>query len=160
MSDSYSGKDRANTPPQLTKLRDLIVGPTDQRLRRVEREIENPNHQAEALSRALPRALTISAARDNRLTSALDPILGKTIRASIIRDRQILVDALFPVMGPAIRKAIASTIQGMIDNFNQVLDQSLSLRRCAGGWKPTAPVGPLPKSFCSIRWSTRWNRSF
>ena len=31
-------------------------------------------------------------------------------------------------MGPAIRKAIAATIQGLIQNFNQILEHSFSIK--------------------------------
>ena len=69
-----------------------------------------------------------SNSRDSQLAEALEPILENAIRASIKKDRRILVDALFPVMGPAIRKAIASTIQGLIQNFNQILEHTVSFR--------------------------------
>jgi outer membrane protein OmpA-like peptidoglycan-associated protein len=129
MADSSSSdKGRVRTTAQLKTLRNLIAGPTNRRLEGVEQQIESPDHQARIVSRVLPKALTISATKDNRLAAALGPILEKAIQTSIVKDRRILADALFPVIGPAISKAIASAIQGMIDNFNQVLDQSLSLK--------------------------------
>lgn len=112
----------------LETLRSLIVGPTDHRLDGVARALDNPEQRAQDISRVLPRAVTLGASENNRLAVALEPIMENAIRASIKKDRRILVDALFPVMGPAIRKAIASTIQGLIQNFNQLLEHSVSIR--------------------------------
>jgi outer membrane protein OmpA-like peptidoglycan-associated protein len=112
----------------LETLRSLIVGPTDHRLDDVVQALDNPEQRAKAISGVLPRAVTLGALKDNRLAAALEPIMENAIRASIKKDRRILVDALFPVMGPAIRKAIASTIQGLIQNFNQILEHSVSIR--------------------------------
>ena len=44
------------------------------------------------------------------------------------RDPHVLADALFPVMGPAIRKSITETLRGMLESFNEALDNSFSLR--------------------------------
>ena len=108
--------DRKNTASEsdLAALRNLILGPTDQRARDI--------------SRVLPQAVSLGASRDNQLARALQPLTAKAIRDSIQRDRQVFVDILFPVMGPAIRKAIATTIQGLIQNFNQILEHSFTIR--------------------------------
>jgi outer membrane protein OmpA-like peptidoglycan-associated protein len=126
--DDTEGKPEAASNRSIEALHDLIVGPTRHRLEGLAQQIEDPERHAGAVSRVLPRAITLGTTRDNQLATALEPILENTIRTSIKRDRRILVDALFPVMGPAIRKAIASTIQGLIQNFNQVLEHSVSLR--------------------------------
>lgn len=129
MAESHtSDKDRKDPNAQLTKLQNLIVGPTTERLEGVEQQIGSLDHQARVVSQVLPKSITMAAAKNNRLAAALGPILEKTIQRSIIKDRRILADALFPVIGPAIRKAITSAIQGMVDNFNHVLNQSFSFK--------------------------------
>jgi outer membrane protein OmpA-like peptidoglycan-associated protein len=131
---------------QLEALRRLIVGPTSQRLEDVARQVEDVDRHASAVSRVLPQAVLLSAERDNRLASVLEPTLENTLRASIQKDRRILVDALFPVMGPAIRKAIASTIQGLVQDFNQILEHSVStrgLRWRLEAWRTGQPFGEV-----------------
>jgi OOP family OmpA-OmpF porin len=140
MSDSYP-KNQAADPDQgatdgqsgLDELRSLIVGTTDRRVDRIQHRLDNPDRRAEDVSRVLPRAVSMSASRDGKLATALLPVTERAIRASIKKDRQIFVDLLFPVMGPAIRKAIAATIQGLIQNFNQMLEHSFSIKGL--GWR-------------------------
>lgn len=135
MSDSSLNSDTlpvdgAKRDPQedITELRDLIVGPANQRLDSVQYRLDDPDHRADDISRILPRAVIMSSRRGDELSTALAPITEQAIRASIKKDRQIFVDVLFPVMGPAIRKAIAATIQGLIQNFNQILDHIFSIK--------------------------------
>lgn len=120
--------DEAAPDERLGKLRKLIVAPTDDRIDRLEQQLDDPDQRAREISRVLPQAVVLGAAKDDELASALAPITESAIRASIQRDRRILVDALFPVMGPAIRKAIASTVQGLIQNFNLLLEHSVSIK--------------------------------
>ena len=117
----------ANRP--LQELRELIIGPFRDRLERLQQRVDNPPKlQPGDVARVLPEAVAQRSIRDQKLALALEPITESAIRASIRKNRQVMVDALFPVMGPAIRKAIAAALQGMIQNFNQILEQSLSLR--------------------------------
>lgn len=135
MSDSSRNSE---TPPvegplndpqkDIIELRKLIVGPANQRLERVQSRLDDPERRAEDISRILPRAVAMSSLRDDKLSTSLAPITEQAIRASIKKDRQVFVDVLFPVMGPAIRKAIAATLQGLIQNFNQILEHSFSIK--------------------------------
>ncbi|WP_200282674.1 OmpA family protein [Rhabdochromatium marinum] len=56
----------------------------------------------------------------------LQPSIEQSIQTLIERDSKRFADVLFPVMGPAIRKAINAAIQGMFNNLNQLMEQSLS----------------------------------
>jgi len=139
MRDS-SRTSQANVPDQkpdqkknssendLEELRNLIVGPTDQRLEQIQGQLDDPEQRAREISRVLPRAVSLGASHDNRLAAALQPLAEKSIRDSIQRDRQVFVDVLFPIMGPALRKAIATSIQGLLQNFNQILEHSFSVK--------------------------------
>ena len=112
----------------LKRLRRLLLGPYQDQLDRLQDRLDTPEMHAEDVSKILPEAIFIRSSRDQKIELALEPITAKAIRASIKKDRKILVDALFPVMGPAIRKAIASTLQAMIQSFNQILEHSLSFK--------------------------------
>ena len=126
------GSARRDRP--LEELRELILGPLRDRLDRVQQRVDSPPElQPGDVSRVLPQAISQSSAGDKKLALALEPITADAIRASIRKNRQVLVEVLFPVMGPAIRKAIAAAIQGMIQSFNQILEYSLSPRSL--GWR-------------------------
>jgi OOP family OmpA-OmpF porin len=112
----------------LKRLRRLLLGPYQDQLERLQDRLDTPELHADDVSKILPEAIFLRSSRDQKIELALEPITAKAIRASIKKDRKILVDALFPVMGPAIRKAIASTLQAMIQSFNQILEHSLSLK--------------------------------
>ena len=107
----------------------MILGPFRDQLDRLQQAVDHPPAlQSGDVGRVLPEAIALRAARDKKLALALEPVTENAIRASIRKNRQVLVEALFPVMGPAIRKAITAALQGMIQSFNQVLEYSLSLR--------------------------------
>lgn len=138
MSDSSQNAkvnfpDRKHTDSDsgLKELRSLIVGHTDQRIDRIAHQLDDPDERAGDISRVLHQAVSMSASRDGKLAAALQPLTESAIRSSIKKDRQVFVDVLFPVMGPAIRKAIATTIQGLIQNFNQILEYGFSVK----GWR-------------------------
>jgi OOP family OmpA-OmpF porin len=112
----------------LKNLRRLLLGPYQDQLSQLQDRLDTPELHAHDVSKILPEAIVLRSSRDKKIELALEPITEKAIRASIQKDRQVLVDALFPVMGPAIRKAIASALQGMIQSFNQILEHSLSFK--------------------------------
>ncbi len=128
-SDTQPADDKHRDPQEdITELRNLIIGPASRRLDRVQHQLDDPDQRARDISRILPRAVAMSSDRDGELAASLAPITEQAIRTSIKKDRQVFVDVLFPVMGPAIRKAIAATIQGLIQNFNQILEHSFSIK--------------------------------
>jgi outer membrane protein OmpA-like peptidoglycan-associated protein len=65
---------------------------------------------------------------DEALSVALAPTIETALRESVRKDPATLADALFPVMGPAIRRSILETLRSFLESFNQVLDQSLSVK--------------------------------
>ena len=114
-------EDQTPTKDAFTELRKLLLGPEQAQLHKLQERLDNPDLHANDVSQVLPEAITLRSSRDQKIAQALEPSTEEAIKASIKRDRKVLVDALFPVMGPAIRKAIYSTILGMIQSFNQIL---------------------------------------
>ena len=112
----------------LAELRDLLLSPQQHQLDQLKQRLDTAELQPDEVSKVLPEAVAIGSARDKQLALALEPITTEAITSSIRKNRQVLVDAIFPVMGPAIRKAIATTLQSMLQSFNQILENSMSLR--------------------------------
>ena len=117
-----------STTDELAELRGLLLAPEQIRLNDLQERLDNPARYAADLSRALPRAVALSASSDNKLTNALMPSVEAAIGVSVRKNPQRLVDAIFPVMGPAIRKAIASAFREMVQSLNQTLEYSVSLK--------------------------------
>ena len=109
-----SGVDASKEVSDLERLRRLLMGPEQDEVRQLHRRLEDPKIRAQDISRVLPEAIVLRSSQDKQIARALEPITEESIKASIRKNRSILVEALFPVMGPAIRKAITSTIRAMI----------------------------------------------
>lgn len=110
----------------LVKLRDLLLGPVQTQLGKLQDRLDKPELHANDVSRVLPESIILRSSRDKQIAKALEPSIEEAIKTSIKKNPKVLADALFPVMGPAIRKAISSTIRGMIQSLNQILEYSLS----------------------------------
>jgi OOP family OmpA-OmpF porin len=110
----------------LKRLREMLLEPFQVQLDQLQERLDNPEVHAKEVSRVLPEAIRLRSSQDKKMVTVLEPITEEAIKASIKKNRQIFVDVLFPVMGPAIRKAIAAAIRAMVQNFNQILEYSLS----------------------------------
>jgi len=134
MRDTDPADTRSNTmtdielpsDDSLKRLREMLLGPFQAQLDQMQERLDNPDLQAKAVSRVLPEAISLRSFQDKKMVTVLEPITEEAIKASIKKNRQIFVDVLFPVMGPAIRKAIGEAIRAMVQNFNQILEYSLS----------------------------------
>ena len=134
-ADESAPKNPAQSQDSLVELRELLLGPMQAQLDKLQRRLDSPQLLAEDVSRILPEAISLRSSRDKKIQITLEPITEKAIQSSIKKDRKVLVEALFPVMGPAIRKAIASAIQGMVHGFNQILEHSLSKQGIKWRWE-------------------------
>ncbi|MDX1530278.1 MAG: hypothetical protein R3362_02005, partial [Rhodothermales bacterium] len=132
---SDPGPDASSGNGEMQQLRRLLVGPEQEELEEVRRQIEalreevtSDEGRVEAVSRLLPAAVARRAKQDDQLAQALEPTIEQTLRRSVQRDPRPLVDALFPVIGPAIRKGIREALRQALDTINQTLEHSLSPR--------------------------------
>lgn len=85
-------------------------------------EAEFSQHVADVLA----EAMQVRASRDDKISNVLAPTIDQAIAGSIDQDPKKLAESLYPIMGPAIRKSISETLQQMLENFNQLLEESLS----------------------------------
>ncbi len=112
----------------LAHLRKLLLGSEYQDLLKLQREFSNHSHTSEKISQVISEAIAIRCKQDNSVSQALVPSIEDAIRVSAKRDPTRLANALFPVMGPAIRESVAETISAMMQQVNQLLENSLSAR--------------------------------
>jgi OOP family OmpA-OmpF porin len=105
-----------------------LVGREREDIEHLRHRLESLGFGAEEVSQVLPEAVTRSARRDERLSTALRPTVETAIRRSVRRDPRAIADAIFPALGPAIRKAIAEALSGLIQALNTAIEHSVSWR--------------------------------
>lgn len=110
----------------LERVRRLLMGDEYAELLRLKDELADDGVFADHVSRIVTEALRARGAADDSITGVLAPIIDQAISSSIDQDPHKLTESLYPIMGPAIRKSITEALQGFLDNFNQLLEQSFS----------------------------------
>ncbi|MGF1676876.1 MAG: OmpA family protein [Rivularia sp. (in: cyanobacteria)] len=111
---------------ELTELRSLLLGIEQPKLDKFYQKLENPQVDAEDISKMLPEAIILRTMQDDRLSEAMIPTVEQAIESSVKKDINILSQAIFPIIGPATRKAIATTLDEMLQSFNRALEYSAS----------------------------------
>ncbi len=114
------------TQDELAELRRLLIEPEQVQIKNILERLNNPKIRARELSRSLPEAIRLRAAKDESITEALSPAIVTAFHSSVKKDPRPVAEAISPLMGPAIRRAIASTINALIQSFDQTLKHSLS----------------------------------
>ena len=112
------------------ELRQLILAPEQEALERLHQRVDDPASRTEDVGSVVAEAIQLRRKQggDEALSAALAPTIETALRESVRKDPGTLADALFPVMGPAIRRSILETLRSFLESFNQVLDQSLSVK--------------------------------
>jgi OOP family OmpA-OmpF porin len=109
----------------LDELRRVIVGPEQDRIRRLE---ERPPLSAGAVGEVLPEALAQSDQQGEQLSIALEAPMTKAVREVARRETGYFANLLAPTIGVAVRKAVTDAIRAMLQRLNETFDRSLSLR--------------------------------
>ena len=112
------------------ELRQLILAPEQEALERLHQRVDDPASRTEDVGSVVAEAIQLRRKQggDEALSVALAPTIETALRESVRKDPATLADALFPVMGPAIRRSILETLRSFLESFNQILDQSLSIK--------------------------------
>lgn len=119
---------RLDDDPRLQAVRTVLLREQLELLARLRHTIDDPEQLAATISAVLPHALSLSGARDERLSQVLAPTFERATQVSVRKDPGTLVNILYPVMGPAIRKAIAERLDDTLQGLNQSLRYAFSWR--------------------------------
>ncbi len=111
---------------ELSELRSLLLGVETAQLDKLYERLENPQIQAEDISRLLPEAVILGTIQDQKLAEAMVPTVEKAIQSSVKQDLNVLSEAFFPIIAPATRKAIGTVLDQMMQSLNQTLEHSMS----------------------------------
>jgi OOP family OmpA-OmpF porin len=129
---------------RLEELRNLILKPDKARLESLGARIESPEHRAADVAEVLPESISASFAQGSRLIGALSRPIKQCISDSVREEPDEYAAALFPVMGPAIRRSILETLRAWTQQFNRVIELSLSplgVRWRFEAWRAGVPFG-------------------
>ena len=118
----------SNGKADLEQLRKLLLGSEYQDLLQLQREFSDHSHTSDKISKVISEAISIRTGQDDSLSTAIVPSVEEAIRVSAKRDPKRLANALFPVMGPAIRESVAETFAAMMQQMNQLMENSFSAR--------------------------------
>lgn len=113
------------TDPDLERVKQILVGDIRAALDAVEKNFESEEF-SNRVANVVAEALAERVQRDDKIANILAPTIDQAITESIDQDPKKLAESLYPIMGPAIRKSISETLQQMLENFNQLLEESLS----------------------------------
>ena len=116
----------AERAAELEMVRKLLLGSEWDRVVDLRERFDDPTLHAQEISRVLPAAIAIRSSQDDDLGAALAPTLEDSLRSSVRKHPQAIVDAIFPVMGPAIRRAVADTFLRAIQGLNEAIESSFS----------------------------------
>ena len=119
---------RLDDDPRLQAVRTVLLREQLELLTRLRQTIDDPEQLAATISAVLPHALSLSGARDERLSQVLAPTFERATQVSVRKDPGTLVNILYPVMGPAIRKALAERLDDTLQGLNQSLRYAFSWR--------------------------------
>jgi OOP family OmpA-OmpF porin len=118
---------------QLNELRNLLVGLSNEELKRLQTLLRDPHEFAGEISPILPAAIRKMVERGQLSLDSVLPMIEEALHQGIQKNPQRLADILFPVMGPAIRKAVSEDLKRLIQTANAGLEQGFSPKRL--GWR-------------------------
>ncbi len=131
--------------PDFDALRQVLLSEERNRLGLVEHRLDDPEVRAAELAEVMSEAMTL-AAKDARFARVLAPTIEKALFESVRANPEGLADALFPVLMPTIRRVVSSLIERSFENFNRVLDVSVSPRSFAWrfeSWRTGKPFAEI-----------------
>lgn len=116
------------SPSDLATLRSLLFGKDYHELIRLKGQLQDHHKYSQSVANVISEALDIRNSQDNSVARALAPTIQSALKQSIVENPKPVADALYPVMGPAIRKSISEALSQMMETFNQLLEQSFTVK--------------------------------
>lgn len=113
----------------LAALKALLLGEEQSSIQRLQEETRDPQVQTQRVAESLPDSLHKAYAVSPReLTRALETPVSECIEDSVQRNPGFFAEALYPVMGPAIRRSISQALKALVQQINQTLEHSLTIK--------------------------------
>ncbi|MGB1310628.1 MAG: hypothetical protein ACPG47_05425 [Leucothrix sp.] len=110
---------------ELESLRRLLLGPEYQVILKKIEILDDPVKLGQLITPAIREALKLKTP-DSNVQEVLAPTVIGALMDSVSSDPKPVANVLYPVMGPAIRQSISVAMEQMTNNFNQLLEHSVS----------------------------------
>ena len=114
--------------PDIAQLRHLLFGKDYEDLLALKTQFEQSEQYTARVADVITEALLQREAKDQSLSKLLAPGVEQALTEAINTHPKRFADVLYPVMGPAIRKSIQQALNEALENFNRLLEQSVSPR--------------------------------
>ena len=111
---------------ELAALRELLFGAELSLLEDIRQRLDDPALHAREVSTVIAEAVLLRSGKDDRLGSALEPLVEEIVKGALRRNPLDFTSVLFPLMGPAIRRSIAESFRGMLQGLHKTLEMSFS----------------------------------
>ena len=139
----------------LANLKSLLLGAEQASIDELQRSARDPELQSRRVADALPESLHRAYADSpDALTRALENPVSACIEDSVQRNPGFFADILFPVMGPAIRRSISQALKGLVQQINQTLEHSLTVKGMK--WRLEAARSGVPFAEVVLRHTLRY----
>ncbi|UOG92104.1 MAG: OmpA family protein [Candidatus Thiothrix sulfatifontis] len=120
--------------PDISQLRHLLFGKDYDALLALKAQFESSERYTSSVANIIAEAIQQRETRDGSISAALAPTVEQALTHAIKQDPKRFADVLYPVMGPAIRKSIQQALNEALENFNRLLEQSLSVNSWRWRW--------------------------
>jgi len=139
----------------LTTLKTLLLGTEQSSIEQLQADTRDPVVQAKRVAESLPHSLHKAyEASPTELTRALEAPVSECIETSVKHNPTLFADILYPVMGPAIRRSISQALKGLVQQINQTLEHSLTIKGLS--WRLQAARSGVPFAEIVLRNTLRY----
>ncbi|MCB1788886.1 MAG: hypothetical protein KDJ24_01205 [Gammaproteobacteria bacterium] len=139
----------------LADLKALLVGPEQAAIAQLRQESDDHEIQAQRIAEHLPNALRGAYERSSSdLTDALEPPVSACLEDAVQRRPGFFADILYPVMGPAIRRSITQAMKSLVQQINETLEHSLTIKGIS--WRIEAARSGVPFGEVVLRHTLRY----
>ncbi|MCS6885143.1 MAG: OmpA family protein [Acidobacteriota bacterium] len=120
---------------ELSALRKLLFGEQLRQIAELQRRLDDAKIRSREVSRILPEAIILRAARDKHLVKALSPVFEEAFLSLLRREPRKFAESIAPVIGPAVRRSIQLALAQLLQSLNQTLDYALSIKGWSWRWE-------------------------
>ncbi len=133
--------------PELRELRGLLIGPEQKKIHELHERLSAPvSPSEEVVAAVLPAAFARASHGDQKLSSAMLPLVEGSIAESVRKRPEAIVEAIFPIIGAAISRAVRETLLRMMQQTSYAMEHAFSLR----SWKWRLEARATGKPFSEV----------
>lgn len=81
----------------------------------------------QSVSDVVSEALVLRGEKDSSVTETLTPVINSTIKESVEKNPQTIVNIIHPIIGPSIRKAVSTAVLDLLLSINEIVERSVGV---------------------------------